>query len=205
MKKIFALLLMLAILCACNMPEKPAVSSESEPRASASESSENKPEFSASESSESETETSQEPEKTWLDDDDPLYYEMKAKDIYESGKHSLYISRVEQRIQSYRDGTFTEMENHHAPYPDDFPDPKNLPEATAENTFLCWRNNNSRTIGCADYVYIIDESHMVILEPVALELMDGTIAYTFADTEYINADVKEWFETKYDGIYENYQ
>ena len=192
MKKIFALLLMLAILCACNMPEKPAVSSESEPRASASE------------SSESETETSQEPEKTWLDDD-PLYYEMKAKDIYESGKHSLYISRVEQRIQSYRDGTFTEMENHHAPYPDDFPDPKNLPEATAENTFLCWRNNNSRTIGCADYVYIIDESHMVILEPVALELMDGTIAYTFADTEYIDADVKEWFETKYDGIYENYQ
>lgn len=192
MKKIFALLLMLAILCACNMPEKPAVSSKSEPRASASE------------SSESETETSQEPEKTWLDDD-PLYYEMKAKDIYESGKHSLYISRVEQRIQSYRDGTFTEMENHHAPYPDDFPDPKNLPEATEENTFLCWRNNNSRTIGCADYVYIIDESHMVILEPVALELMDGTIAYTFADTEYINADVKEWFETKYDGIYENYQ
>lgn len=193
MKKIFALLLMLAILCACNIPEKPAVSSESEPRASASE------------SSESETETSQEPEKTWLDDDDPLYYEMKAKDIYESRKHSLYISRVEQRIQSYRDGTFTEMENHHAPYPDDFPDPKNLPEATAENTFLCWRNNNSRTIGCADYVYIIDESHMVILEPVALELMDGTIAYTFADTEYIDADVKEWFETKYDGIYENYQ
>ena len=62
---------------------------------------------------------------------------MKAKDIYESGKHSLYISRVEQRIQSYRDGTFTEMENHHAPYPDDFPDPKNLPEATEENTFLC--------------------------------------------------------------------
>ena len=122
MKKIFALLLMLAILCACNMPEK-SVGSESEPRASASESSENKPEFSASESSESETETSQEPEKTWLDDDDPLYYEMKAKDIYESGKHSLYISRVEQRIQSYRDGTFTEMENHHAPYPDDFPDP----------------------------------------------------------------------------------
>ncbi len=196
MKKIFALLLMLAILCACNMPEKPAVSSESEPRASASES---------SVSSESESEASQKSEKTWLDDDDPLYYEMKAKDIYESGKHSLYISRVEQRIQSYRDGTFTEMENHHAPYPDDFPDPKNLPEATAENTFLCWRNNNSRTIGCADYVYIIDESHMVILEPVALELMDGTIAYTFADTEYIDADVKEWFETKYDGIYENYQ
>lgn len=189
MKKIFALLLMLAILCACNMPEKPAVSSES---------------------SESETETSQEPEKTWLDDDDPLYYEMKAKDIYESGKHSLYISRVEQRIQSYRDGTFTEMENHHAPYPDDFPDPKNLPEATAENTFLCWRNNvplseSSYQVGCVEYVYAIDEDHMVILEPVALELMDGTIAYTFADTEYIDADVKEWFETKYDGIYENYQ
>ena len=149
MKKIFALLLMLAILCACNMPEKPAVSSESEPRASASE------------SLESETETSQEPEKTWLDDDDPLYYEMKAKDIYESGKHSLYISRVEQRIQSYRDGTFTEMENHHAPYPDDFPDPKNLPEATAENTFLCWRNNvplseSSYQVGCVEYVYAID-------------------------------------------------
>ena len=133
-----------------------------------------------------------------------------GKDIYESGKHSLYISRVEQRIQSYRDGTFTEMENHHAPYPDDFPDPKNLPEATAENTFLCWRNNvplseSSYQVGCVEYVYAIDEDHMVILEPVALELMDGTIAYTFADTEYIDADVKEWFETKYDGIYENYQ
>lgn len=201
MKKIFALLLMLAILCACNMPEKPAVSSESESRASASES---------SESSESESEASQKSEKTWLDDDDPLYYETKAKDIYESGKHSLYISRVEQRIQSYRDGTFTEMENHHAPYPDDFPDPKNLPEATAENTFLCWRNNvplseSSYQVGCVEYVYAIDEDHMVILEPVALELMDGTIAYTFADTEYIDADVKEWFETKYDGIYEKYQ
>lgn len=196
MKKIFALLLMLAILCACNMPEKPA-GSESESGASVSE------------SSESEAETSQEPEKTWLDDD-PLYYEMKAKDIYESGKHSLYISRVEQRIQSYRDGTFTEMKNHHAPYPDDFPDPKNLPEATEENTFLCWRNNvplseSSYQVGCVEYVYVIDEDHMVILEPVALELIDGTIAYTFADTEYINADVKEWFETRYDGIYENYQ
>ena len=184
------------MLCACSTPEEPAVSSKSESEASVSES---------SASSESESEASQKSEKTWLDDDDPLYYETKAKDIYESGKHSLYISRVEQRIQSYRDGTLTEMENHHAPYPDDFPDPKNLPEATEENTFLCWRNNNSRTIGCADYVYIIDESHMVILEPVALELMDGTIAYTFADTEYINADVKEWFETKYDGIYGDYQ
>ncbi len=200
MKKIFALLLMLAILCACNMPEKPAVSSESEPRASASES---------SVSSESESEASQKSEKTWLDDDDPLYYETKAKDIYESGKHSLYISRVEQRIQSYRDGTFTEMENHHAPYPDDFPDPKNLPEATEKNTFLCWRNNvplseSSYQVGCVEYVYAIDEDHMVILEPVALGTRTG-VAYTFANTYYMDMDVKEWFETKYDGIYGDYQ
>ena len=90
MKKIFALLLMLAILCACNMPEKPAVSSESEPRTSASE------------SSESETETSQEPEKTWLDDDDPLYYEMKAKDIYESGKHSGYKAIATELLPKWK-------------------------------------------------------------------------------------------------------
>lgn len=200
MKKIFALLFVLTMLCSCSMPEESAVSSKGESEASVSES---------SVSSESKSEASQEPEKTWFDDDDPLYYEAKAKDIYESGKHSLYISRVEQRIQSYRDGTFTEMENHHAPYPDDFPDPKNLPEATEENTFLCWRNNvplseSSYQVGCVEYVYVIDEDHMVILEPVVLETRTG-VAYTFANTYYMDMDVKEWFETKYDGVYGDYQ
>ena len=36
------------------------------------------------------------------------------------------MNAVNIRIESYKAGTFEEMENHHSGYPEDFPDVKNL-------------------------------------------------------------------------------
>lgn len=194
MKKIFTLILVLLILCACN------VHTERENSDSQIES-----ETSVSESSESESEISSEAESENLTDVNPLLYENLAKEIYESEDNSTYLSCINKLIETYRSGTFVEMENHHPPYPKDFPDAKNLPDATEENVFLCWKNekplNESSYIdGCIEYLYVIDENHAIILEPAKFE-MEGEISFGFANTGYLNSSVEERLSEFYDGYF----
>ena len=83
------------------------------------------------------------------------------------------MNAINIRIESYKAGTFEEMENHHSGYPEDFPDVKNLLPADEGNTALAYKNTeklseNSWSDGEIDYVYFIDDYHAIILEPILL-------------------------------------
>ncbi len=120
--------------------------------------------------------------------------------------HAEYISLIAKRIESYKNGTFVEVENHHGPYREDFPPVENLPEANESNVILAWRNNeqidaNTWRDGAIDYIYIIDEEHAIIFEPVFFVQNDGTEEPGFADTGYYGENVAKWVLSTYDGYY----
>lgn len=184
-KKIFLILFALLILCACNVeePETPVVPEEEEKEeeivTSADENLEGK--------------------------ENPKIEEAWAKKIYESGDHESYISRINQRIESYKNGTFEEMPNHHPAYPEDFPTVKNLPEANEKNVLLGWKNTeqlseNSWADGYVKYVYIIDENHAIILEPSVLIIEEEAIL-AFVNTGYLNQNVESWSKEYFDGFF----
>lgn len=187
------LVLVFLLLCACSVQKEP-VSSDlpSEAESSVSEISES--------GSESGSESSEEP-------DIPSYEDM-AREIYESDEHSEYISLINNLVEQYKNGTYVEVPNHHPPYPDDFPDAKNLPEATKENVILCWKNEKrlSESMvseGLIEYVYIIDESHAIVLEPVKFGMSDGTTKPGFANTLYLGCEIKPWISKVFEGFFGN--
>ena len=185
LKTLFAILLALLMLCACNVeePETPVVPEEEEKEeeivTSADENLEGK--------------------------ENPKIEEAWAKEIYESGDHESYISRINQRIESYKNGTFEEIPNHHPAYPEDFPTVKNLPEANEKNVLLGWKNTeqlseNSWADGYVKYVYIIDENHAIILEPSVLIIEEEAIL-AFVNTGYLNQNVESWSKEYFDGFF----
>lgn len=120
--------------------------------------------------------------------------------------HAEYISLISKRIESYKNGTFVEVENHHAPYREDFPPVENLPEANESNVILAWRNTeqidaNSWRDGAINYIYIIDEEHAIIFEPALFVQNDGTEEPGFANTGYYGENVAKWVLSTYDGYY----
>ena len=120
--------------------------------------------------------------------------------------HAEYISLISKRIESYKNGTFVEVENHHGPYREDFPPVENLPEANESNVILAWRNTeqidaNSWSDGAINYIYIIDEEHAIIFEPVFFVQNDGTEEPGFANTGYYGENVAKWVLSTYDGYY----
>ena len=120
--------------------------------------------------------------------------------------HAEYISLISKRVESYKNGTFVEVENHHAPYREDFPPVENLPEANEGNVILAWRNTeqidaNSWSDGAINYIYIIDEEHAIIFEPVFFVQNDGTEEPGFANTGYYGENVAKWVLSTYDGYY----
>lgn len=120
--------------------------------------------------------------------------------------HAEYISLISKRIESYKNGTFVEVENHHGPYREDFPPVENLPEANESNVILAWRNTeqidaNSWRDGAINYIYIIDEEHAIIFEPALFVQNDGTEEPGFANTGYYGENVAKWVLSTYDGYY----
>lgn len=139
------------------------------------------------------------------EEENPKIEESEAKRFYESGDHEIFISRINQRIESYKNGTFEEMPNHHPAYPEDFPSASNLPEATEENVLLGWKNTeqlseNSWYDGYVKYVYIIDENHAIILEPAVL-IIDEEAILALVNTGYLNENVESWAKEYFDGFF----
>lgn len=134
--------------------------------------------------------------------------ELFAKEIYYSQKHDEYRSRIYARVASYKDGTFEETPNHHAPYPEDFPNVENLPGVSSETVALAWKNaeiidETSEIEGFIEYLYFVDETHVIILTPVQLEVEEGIVVMTFAYTGYYSDEnLEEWINTRYDGFFD---
>ncbi|MBQ4643330.1 MAG: hypothetical protein IJB66_03795 [Oscillospiraceae bacterium] len=130
----------------------------------------------------------------------------KASEIYNSALHSKYLARINQTIENLRNGTHKPVENHHSSYPEDFPDPKNLPDATGSNFLLAWKDSvqldaNTVQDGAVDYFYIIDDEHVLILEPTVFGYADGTESYGFANSYYLNVNAMNWISENYDGYF----
>lgn len=194
MKKLFALILALLLLCACTAEKTP------EP-------------VLPEESSSSEAKIEEEP-KVLEEAENPeenTQWDL-AFEIRYSEKHDEYMSKIQQRLDSYKDGTFEEMPNHHSAYPEDFPSTKNFLPADESNTVLAYRNEkridaNSWYDGYVDYVYFVDDYHAIILEPAEIWYSDGTVSFGFANTGYVNAkkagynNIYEWLFDRYDGYF----
>ena len=184
-KKLFAILLALLMLCSCATEETP------EPV--------------LPEENEKEEEIVTSADESGEEEENPKIEEAEAKRFYESGDHEIFISRINQRIESYKNGTFEEMPNHHPAYPEDFPPVENLPEATEKNVLLGWKNTeqlseNSWSDGYVEYVYIIDENHAIILEPAVLIIEEEAIL-ALVNTGYLNENVESWAKECFDGFF----
>ncbi|MBQ7937997.1 MAG: hypothetical protein IJ283_05835 [Oscillospiraceae bacterium] len=138
------------------------------------------------------------------------FEEKKAKQIYTSEIHSVYLEKINERIISYRDGTFEPMENHHSAYPADFPSLSKIESVGEECIVLAWKKtvDMGRIIyeGELDYVVVIDKTHAVILEPAEF-IGDWGTSYGFANTGYIDAkkagyqSIYDWIKDYYTGYY----
>ena len=187
LKKLFVISMALLMLCSCVAEEIP------EPV--------------LPEENEKEEEIVTSADESGEEEENPKIEESEAKRFYESDDHEIFISRINQRIESYKNGTFEEMPNHHPAYPEDFPNAKNLPEATEKNVLLGWKNTeqlseNSWSDGYVEYVYIIDENHAVVFEPVIL-IIEEKETYGFANTGYYSDEnLEEWINTRYDGFFD---
>lgn len=185
LKTLFAILLALLMFCSC--------------------ATEGTPELVLPEENEKEEEIVTSADESGEEEENPKIEEVTAKKIYESGDHEIYISKINQRIESYKNGTFEEMPNHHPAYPEDFPNAKNLPEATEKNVLLGWKNTeqlseNSWSDGYVEYVYIIDENHAIILEPAVLIIEEEAIL-ALVNTGYLNENVEGWAKENFDGFF----
>ena len=138
--------------------------------------------------------------------------EKLAERIYNSEEHGLYMEALSGRINRHKDGTFEETPNHHSAYPEDFPSAENLLPLDETNTVLAWRNTiqmseTSWIDGAVDYIYLIDAYHAIVLEPVSLEMSDGTVSYGFGNSGYIDAEeagfenICEWINKIYTDYY----
>lgn len=138
------------------------------------------------------------------------FEENKAKQIYTSEIHSVYLEKINERIISYRDGTFEPLENHHSVYPAYFPSLSKVESVRKEYVVLAWRKtvDMGRIIheGALDYIVVIDKTHAVILEPAEFT-GDGGTSYGFANTRYLNAtkagypSIYDWIKDYYTGYY----
>ena len=138
------------------------------------------------------------------------FEEKQAKEIYDSEKHEEYLKDINERIASYRDGTFEPVENHHSAYPDDFPSLAKAESAAEECVALAWRKtvDSGRIIhdGALDYIVSIDKTHAIILEPAEF-VGDWGTAYGFGNTGYLDSEewgyesVYDWIKDTYDGSY----
>ena len=141
--------------------------------------------------------------------------EKLADEIYNSELWQEYITLINERITSYKDGTFEEVENHHRAYPEDFPSLEKAVWATEQNIALAWRAEyrvgNAIYEGALEYIVCIDETHLIVLEPVTLILANGKeIVHGFGNTAYVDTEevgldsIEKWMKKMgYDGYYGN--
>lgn len=126
------------------------------------------------------------------------------------------IKLVQDRINSYKDGTFEETANHHPPYPADFPPARNLPVIKALSDFkLCWKDGEQ--VGENSFiepeVFIVveaDPTHLIVLSNLWLMKPDLNSDVSYAvecgDSSYIDlekagiASADEFIRGRADGV-----
>lgn len=105
------------------------------------------------------------------------------EELLTSRKEEL-IRAVAQRVDSYKNGSFIPMPNHHDAYPENFPPVSQLPEVTSLADFVLYRtayspiDENSYRVGDLVIYVPIDGTHWLILHPDLFGSSDETDDFT---------------------------
>ena len=90
------------------------------------------------------------------------------------------LALLNQRLLSFREGTFEEMPNHHAPWPEDFPSPQSIDYPLTRENYVVWMthyepiDDSSYIDGVLEiWVKLDDQSHYMVLKPAWCGLADS--------------------------------
>ena len=102
------------------------------------------------------------------------------------------LALLNQRLLSFREGTFEEMPNHHAPWPEDFPSPQSLDYPLTREDYVVWMSAYEPIDESSWYdgelsiwVRLDDQSHYMVLEPAWFGSADSKeTTLGFSDTGF---------------------
>lgn len=127
-----------------------------------------------------------------------------ARELWQDRREEL-LALIGQRMESYRDGSFEEMPNHHPPYPDKFPDPALLPVSYAiGDIFIGWRaaqktqDPNVLLEGAVAVIVPLDDTRALVLEPARFHTEDDRVILGFGSSGYVDvtelgfSDLPRW-------------
>ena len=82
------------------------------------------------------------------------------------------LALLNGRLLAFREGTFEEMSNHHAPWPEDFPSPQEVTYPLTNSDYVVWVSHyepidetTSLDGELAIWVRLDNENHYMVLEP----------------------------------------
>jgi hypothetical protein len=120
----------------------------------------------------------------------------------ETTRSEELIDALNNSLDRHRNGTFTPVENHHEPYPDDFPPASQLQAVDNFGDFaLVWNEEiplSERVVidSFIRVVYQIDNTHLYILEPVLFTHADGSISLGFGNSSFAAMTLGEFLEKR---------
>lgn len=108
--------------------------------------------------------------------------EAEEKLLYElaTARADELTTAVKEKIDAYRQGTAIVMENHHPPYPEEFPPASSLPDIRSPQDYILCRRV-AKGIGARAYtegglyvVVAVDDDHQICLDVVLFGQIDSS-------------------------------
>lgn len=114
-------------------------------------------------------------------------------------RHDELVSVLNEWLNQHKNGTFTEIQNHHPSYPVDFPSADHLPVVdSVEDIVIAWRDaekldENTETEGVVYIIVPIDDSHIYILEPVLFADEEDKTTIGFGSSSFSEMSIEDFF------------
>ena len=115
------------------------------------------------------------------------------------------LALLNQRLLSFREGTFEEMPNHHAPWPEDFPSPQDVNYPLTYNDYVIRRvyfeaiDEVTLLNGILEiWVRLDDQNHYMVLTPAWFGSAESNeITFGFSDSGFFSGEPT--FDFDFDG------
>lgn len=115
------------------------------------------------------------------------------------------LTKLNQKLLSFRDGTFEEMPNHHAPWREDFPSPQDVKYPLTYNDYVIRRvyfeavDEVTLLNGILEiWVRLDDQNHYMVLTPAWFGSAESNeITFVFSDSGFFSGEPT--FDFDFDG------